>query len=126
MLVSLPLLAACGESGVCSSPQTTTLPTTTPSVTTTPPQGHFEVYISDLAFIPETITVPAGATVIWINLDSRVYFIDSENDYFPYVRLDPGASSSYTFTEPGVFGYHLDEGEFICGPEPPSGKIIVE
>lgn len=65
------------------------------------------VEIGGIAFNPETVTVPVGATVTWTN---RVY------DTHDVTFVSPGLSGSgdlllgdtfsYTFTQPGVFDYY--------------------
>jgi plastocyanin len=63
------------------------------------------VRIEDNKVDPETITVPAGATVRWVNYDSfphRIVFVDKS--FSPTLM---GASQSYSqvFFRPGVYDY---------------------
>jgi plastocyanin len=105
----------------------------TPSTTTTSiaAPGSVEVFIKNSAFHPETITVPVGATVTWINLDATLHTVISDADLFGsgWLNLDvsfnfrgtlTSGSFSYTFTQPGVLSYY-------CHAHPEMrGKIIVE
>ena len=72
-----------------------------------------EVIIKDFAFIPQEISVPAGATVRWINREKRQYHSvwfeaagDPEPDY-----LFPDEVYERTFPASGSFPYR-------CGPHP--------
>ena len=79
----------------------------TPTLTPTPTPGTFEVHMFGSVFVPDTITIPVGATVIWTNFDFEVYFIHSHTHLFESGGLSYGDSFSYTFTQPGVFLYHV-------------------
>lgn len=88
---------------------------------TTLGQTDVRVNIFGLALLPAAITIPVGTTVTWTNLDIEVRTLTSVSDPdsgpsggfnsirpFASVDLDPGASFSYTFTQPGVFDYSLE------------------
>ena len=89
----------------------TTAPPTTPAY-------EVRLYYGDV--LPPSITVPLGATVTWINKDpTQEHTITFDNGLLD-MRLSPGTSFDYTFTETGVFPYH-------CEPHPELiGKIIVK
>jgi plastocyanin len=63
-----------------------------------------EVSIENFAFNPESVTISAGDTVRWTNMDSTAHTVTSAN--FDSGRLEPGASFNFTFTEPGTVEYH--------------------
>ncbi len=72
-------------------------------------------------YTPAVVTVQAGDTVVWKNIEKRQYhnvwfkqFDSEEPDYF-----FPDESYQRTFTEQGEFPYE-------CGPHPKmQGKVIV-
>jgi plastocyanin len=72
-------------------------------------------------FIPDPITVTAGTTVTWTNLESEDHTVTSNDGLFdtPLWFRD---SFSFTFTEPGTY-------EYYCIPHEDDdmlGKVIVE
>lgn len=82
-------------------------------------------------FDPSKITIPVGTEVTWINEDGLDHTITSgnwSNQGFDEIHdgrfysgiLSAGGSSSYTFTEPGVYSY-------FCSPHPwMNGFVLVE
>jgi plastocyanin len=71
-------------------------------------------------FSPATITVKAGATVTWVNLDEEPHTIFSDVGLFRSSALDTKERFSYTFDKPGTYHY-------ICTIHPRmTGTIIVE
>jgi len=86
---------------------------------------HFLVALRDFAFHPDTLTVPVGATVTWINCEdvgqephtttSDTTGIWSSGD------LNPGDRFSHRFATPGPFPYHcIPHQSFMFG------EIIVQ
>lgn len=85
-----------------------------------PVAGAASVRIANLAFEPSTLTIPAGSTVTWSNDDVTPHTATAENGQFDSGIFDPGASFSWTFTEPGTFAYH-------CLLHPTmQGRVVVE
>ncbi len=62
--------------------------------------------IKDSAFIPRSITVSLGTTVIWTNDDSITHTVIAYNDSFSSQKLAPGQTFSHTFDWPGVSAYY--------------------
>jgi plastocyanin len=101
----------------------------TPTPTST--QAANEVIILGRAMIPDPITVTAGTTVTWTNMDSEDHIVASvtnvggELDGVFNVPLGPLAgppeSFSYIFDEPGTFSYRCYFHEDMFGY-----KVIVE
>jgi plastocyanin len=82
-------------------------PATTPVSTATSETGGegktVDVSIKDFAFNPEAVTISAGDTVKWTNLDSATHTIkgpDFESD-----TLRDGDSYSFVFAKAGVYEY---------------------
>jgi plastocyanin len=64
------------------------------------------VLIQLASFQPDSLTVPAGTTVTWINRDIVRHTVTSTEGLFDSDRLGSGESFSYTFNEPGTFDYY--------------------
>jgi plastocyanin len=74
------------------------------------------VEISGFAFNPETITVAAGTTVTWTNLDSVAHTVTADSGGAPDSGdIAQGESYSFTFTAPGTFAYHCSVHRFMHG-----------
>jgi len=84
---------------------------------------HFIVAIRNFAFHPDSIAVPAGATVTWVNCEDvgqEPHTTTSDNTVWNSPDLNPGQRFSHTFATAGAFPYH-------CTPHPfMLGKIIVQ
>ena len=63
------------------------------------------VEIHNFHFLPDTLTVAAGTTVIWANEDSSPHTVTDRGNVFRSAALDTKESFSYTFTSPGEFTY---------------------
>jgi len=78
------------------------------------------VKIDNFTFSPQTVTVPAGTTVIWKNQDDIPHTVTSTTKAFKSQALDTDDNFSFTFTTPGVY-------EYFCSLHPHmTGKIVVE
>ena len=81
------LLAGCGGSGGSAQPVATT-----------------EVLMpKSYRFDPKTIEVDAGAEVIWRNEDNFTHTVEIEGQEDR--KVEPGTSTSFTFTAPGTYEY---------------------
>jgi amicyanin len=80
-----------------------------------------EVAIDNFSFIPQTLTVPVGTTVTWINRDDiphTVLSVDKKTIVSP--ALDTDETFSYTFTATGTNDYY-------CSVHPHmKGRVIVQ
>jgi plastocyanin len=102
---------------------TTTQTTVATTVPTTPsPPGFFNITIKEFAFSPASVTVPAGTTVTWTNQDSVPHTIVndfnplfSQGAMFTSSQLQTGQSFSFTFKDPGTFGYHCGIHTYMKG-----------
>lgn len=78
------------------------------------------VKIDNFTFSPQTLTVPAGTTVMWKNQDDIPHTVTSTTKAFKSQALDTDDSFSFTFTTAGVY-------EYFCSLHPHmTGKIVVE
>jgi plastocyanin len=84
------------------------------------PAANTEVQIDQFAFVPQRITVKAGATVTWINEDDAPHTVASSDKLFKSKALDTGDKFSFTFTTPGTYAY-------FCSVHPHmTGAVAVE
>ena len=77
-----------------------TLASTMPALADSP-----DVVMKNFDFSPMAITVPAGATVTWKNLDGEPHTVTSADGLFRSPALDQNDSWSFKFTRPGVYKY---------------------
>ena len=80
-----------------------------------------EIVIDNFSFSPKTFTVPAGATVTWINHDNAPHVVTSAEDQFKKSPvLKTGQRFSDTFATAGTYSY-------FCSIQPRmTGKIAVK
>jgi plastocyanin len=85
-----------------------------------PSAANAEVKIDNFSFGPETLTVPAGATVTWINRDDIPHTVVSTDGVFKSKVRDTDETFSYTFTKAGTYPY-------LCSVHPKmTGKVVVQ
>jgi plastocyanin len=63
------------------------------------------VIMKNFNFAPMTLTVPAGTTVTWKNLDGEPHTVVSADGAFRSKALDENDSFSFKFDKPGVYKY---------------------
>ena len=97
--------------------------------TVAPQPAENQVLMRNLAFDPPEITITAGETVTWINMDQVDHTATSgqpEDDEIGTVFRSPllgmGESFSHTFNEPGEFIYFCETHPQIMR----DAKVIVE
>jgi plastocyanin len=78
------------------------------------------IVIHDFMFRPTTLTVKAGSTVTWINMDEEPHTTVSVTGLFRSAALDTNDSFSFKFDEPGTY-------LFACSIHPQmTGTIVVQ
>ena len=85
---------------------------------TGPKQAANEVWIWAREFRPNSLTVPVGTQVTWINKEGEDHTVTSSKAGIFDGTIGPYGSWSYTFTEPGSF-------EYYCGPHNQMTGVIV-
>src|SRR5437667_9272052 len=80
----------------------------------------YQIKIDNFSFAPATLTVPAGATVTWVNHDDVPHnIVSSEGKTLKSPVMDTDEKFSYTFTKPGAYPYY-------CGIHPKmTAKVVV-
>ena len=63
------------------------------------------VKIDNFTFAPAALTVKAGTTVTWENVDDIPHTVVATNRAFRSKALDTNDKFSFTFTTPGTFDY---------------------
>jgi len=79
-----------------------------------------KVVVKDFMFTPMSLTVKAGSTVTWENMDDEPHTVVSNTQLFRSGALDTKETFSFKFTETGT--YH-----FTCSIHPRMvGTIVVQ
>ena len=105
-LVTIAMLLFAGSGSAAASDQ--------------PPAANADVTIDNFVFGPQTITVPVGATVTWINHDDIPHTVVSTNGVFKSKVRDTDEKFSYTFTKAGTYAYY-------CSVHPKmTGTVVVK
>ncbi len=84
-------------------------------------EGGSQVKIDNFTFAPNTLTVPVGTTVQWVNRDDIPHTVVSEDkSTFKSKALDTDDNFSYTFSKAGTYSY-------FCSIHPKmTGKVVVQ
>lgn len=78
-------------------------------------QAQNAVEIIDLAFKPDTLTVPVGTAVTWTNDETFDHTVTSDNGAFDSGNIAGGGKFSHTFNQPGNYPYHCSIHTFMHG-----------
>jgi plastocyanin len=70
------------------------------------PVANSEIKIDNYSFGPQTITVPVGTTVTWINQDDIPHTSVSTEGVFKSKVMDTDEKFTYTFTKAGTYPYY--------------------
>jgi len=90
------MLAACAGKPEPFKPQTPT------------PENASQVVIYDYKFVPQTLTVPVGTTVTWVNHDTAPHTATHRTygaEGFDTGNLPNGQAYQHTFHTPGSYPY---------------------
>ena len=78
-----------------------------------------KITVKDFAFSPTPLTVEAGSTVTWTNLDDESHTVTSDTGVFKSGGMDTNESFSFKFDKPGTY-------RFTCSIHPRMvGTVIV-
>jgi plastocyanin len=79
-----------------------------------------QIVIKDFMFMPMSLTIKAGSTVIWANKDDEPHTVVSDARLFRSGAVDTDETFTFKFDKPGT--YH-----FTCSIHPRMvGTIVVE
>lgn len=62
-----------------------------------------KVLIKDFMYAPMSLTVKAGTTVTWVNMDDEPHNVISDSGLFRSGGVDTNESFSYKFDKPGTY-----------------------
>ena len=78
------------------------------------------IVLKDFHFSPMALTVQAGTTVVWKNLDGEPHTVVSDSGLFRSGGLDQNDSFTFKFDKPGTY-------KFLCSIHPNMmGTIVVK
>lgn len=79
-----------------------------------------KIVVKDFMFMPTPLTIKAGSTVIWANMDDEPHTVVSDTGLFRSGAMDTNGNFSFKFDKPGT--YH-----FTCSIHPRMvGTIVVQ
>jgi plastocyanin len=82
--------------------------------------GEAVISIHEFMFSPTAMTVPAGTTVRWKNLDGEPHTVRGVDATFKSDALDQNDSFTFKFDQPGTYRY-------VCSIHPQMvGTIVVK
>ena len=81
-------------------------------------QGANMVVMKNFDFSPMMLTVKAGTTVTWKNLDGEPHTVVSPDGFFRSHALDQGDTFTFKFDKPGTY-------KFVCSIHPKMMAAIV-
>jgi plastocyanin len=94
--------------------------TTTTAGGTATTGGGVGVVMKNLAFDPATVTIKAGQSVIWTNLDSMNHTVVADNGEFKSGNLAQKDTFTFKFDKAGSYPFH-------CGIHPSmTGTVVVQ
>ena len=93
-----------------SQPVATSAPSAAPAL-----NKIVEVGVYDNRFEPVSITISTGTSVRWTNYSNDKHSVTSDSGLWDSKGLNPGATTSYTFTQPGTYTYHSTLNSKITG-----------
>jgi plastocyanin len=78
------------------------------------------VHIKDFAFVPATITVKAGQSVLFVQDDQTPHTVTASDKSYDSGNLDQRATWAHAFTAPGTYTY-------VCAYHPNmKGTVVVK
>jgi plastocyanin len=87
---------------------------------TAEPQDPNRIVVKDFMFVPNSLTVKAGSSVTWANMDDEPHSVVSDTGLFRSGAMDTNESFTFKFDKPGT--YH-----FTCSIHPRMiGTITVQ
>jgi plastocyanin len=100
VVVSLALmLSGCGATSTTTSNSTATTNSSGGANTV-------QVVMKNIAFVPDSVTVNVGDTVVWTNEDNVQHNVTADNGEFKSDNIGNGGTYSFTFDKAGTYPYH--------------------
>jgi plastocyanin len=116
-ILLMPSLVVASFYALSASP----LPAATPASAAAPAASDdTTISIRDFMFSPMSLTVTAGTTVNWKNLDAEPHTVHGVDTNFRSNAMDQNETFAYKFDQPGTYRY-------VCSIHPQMlGTIIVK
>lgn len=113
----LPAVVACSDDSAAdtSTPASATTPASASTAAVAPvAESSGEVGITDFKFVPPTVNVAVGGSLVWTNNDDQQHTATSAGN-FDAGAIQPGASSTVEFPTAGTFSYICSFHPFMTG-----------
>jgi plastocyanin len=108
--------APAGATGTTPDPMASMVMPSTSAPAAGPAVATTKVTITNFAFMPAKITVKAGTTVTWTNLDEEPHtVVDGADGIKSPVLGNQGSTYSHVFAAPGTYGYNCSIHPFMHG-----------
>src|SRR5258708_221679 len=85
-----------------------------PSTAETPDANR--ILVKDFMFTPNSLTVKAGSTVTWANMDDEPHAVVSNTGLFRSGAMDTNESFSFKFDTPGTYHFTCSIHPRMVGP----------
>lgn len=92
-----------------------TAPASSAAVPAPATAGANGVSIASFAFVPQSITVAPGQTVMWTNKDSTPHTVTADKGDWDSKSIAVGATFQHKFDQAGIFMYHCAIHPFMTG-----------
>lgn len=73
------------------------------------------VHIKNFAFVPATVTVPAGTTITFVNDDEEPHTVTATDKSFDSEGMDTHQSWKHAFVKAGTFNYFCEMHPYMKG-----------
>jgi plastocyanin len=111
LLGSVAILAASAGLSAAQTPMQMQMPMKMQKTATAAAPGPNAVVIKNFMFTPMELTVKAGSTVTWKNLDGEPHTVVNDAGMFRSAALDQNDTYQFKFDKPGVY-------KIFCGIHP--------
>ena len=95
------------------SPGTATAPSPAPSPVSI-------IHIKNFAFVPDSVTIPAGSTVKFVEDDEVAHTVTASDGSFDSGNLNQKQTWTHTFAKAGTYAYYCAYHTYM------KGKIIIQ
>lgn len=77
------------------------------------------IHVKNFAYVPDTVTIPAGAIVKFVQDDETPHTVTASDGSFDSGNLNQKQTWTHTFTKPGTYSYFCAYHTYM------KGKVIV-
>lgn len=118
IIIAVVALSACAPSSGNTTPPPAGSGTSQPSGSGSGTTANIEM--KNIQYVPSTLTVKAGTTVVWTNKDSVPHTVDSgtrdnPTSLFKSGNIEQGQTFSYTFNTPGTYPFFCEPHQAMNG-----------